>query len=187
MSMDFFAPGNATNIDLREEMHAVLFGSLDLTSQGKQVLVRRLSDTPCAVCWDPLSAGSRRPDCPYCDGEGYQFTEDIQTMFIARGAAPIYKPGILATGQPLQSMYGYTDPNKATAYCEYYVFPDYERYTLPQHHSYDRMYELKVDLEGNTIYPVIHAAKWKMLSVTPIFGDYGRVEYLELGLEKDNI
>jgi hypothetical protein len=187
MSTEWFSIGDASPIDLREELNGLIFGRVDLTPQGKQVLLRRMLDQVCEVCWDPKSGGSTRPHCPYCDGEGHLWSETMETMFIAHGVAPIYKPGILGTGQYPQSSYGYTDPQKATLYAEYSVYPNYERYTLQQNQSYDILYELKVDACGNTVYPLTKSAKWKLLTVTPIFGDYGRVEYLEIGAEKVNL
>ena len=182
--MKFFP--DPQNIDMREEFAAILYGREDVTQQGRLVIHRRILDETCLACWDPNTDGSRRPSCSYCQGEGRMFRERKETMVLFPGVAPVYKPGILGTGQYPQSDYGYTDPNRATAYCEYSVFPDYERYTLQQHKSYDKLYELKVNPNGSAILPLIRTAKWKILGVTPIHGDFGRVEYFELGLEKSN-
>jgi hypothetical protein len=188
MSMDFFSVGNATQIDLREELHALIYGRVDLTPQGKQCLLRRLDlNTTCSACWDPASGGSTRPNCPYCDGEGYLWSETLETFYLAHGVAPIYKPGILASGQFPQSSYGYLDSQKLTIYCEYTVFPNYEAYTFETNKANDKMYELKVDAYGNTIHPLVKAGKWNILTVTPLYGDYGRVEFFECGATKINI
>lgn len=187
MSMNFYSDGDATQIDLREELHAIIFGRVDLTPQGKQVILRRMMDQVCVACWDEHAGASTRANCPYCGGEGHMWSETFETVYIAHGVAPVYKPGILGTGIYPQDSYGYTDPNKATMYAEYSVYPDYEKYTVQVNKSYDKMYELKVDMNGNTVHPIVKAAKWKLLSVTPIFGDYGRVEYFELGTEKENV
>jgi hypothetical protein len=74
--------------------------------------------------------GSHRPNCRYCHGEGYMFRESIVKMAVFRGLAPVYKPGVQATGQYPGCDWGYSDPDRATAFCEYTVSPDYERYTL---------------------------------------------------------
>jgi hypothetical protein len=186
MSTEWFAYGDATAIDLRAEMAALIHGRVDMTPQGKQVVLRRMSNQTCNVCWDPKSGGSTRPHCPYCDGCGYLWSETIETCFMAHGVAPIYKPGILGTGQYPQSSYGYIDPQKLTIYFEYFVYPNYEAYTYQTNKSYDIMFELKVDYNGNTIHPHVRAGKWKVLTVTPMFGDYGRVEFFEVGCEKSN-
>ena len=185
--MNFYAPGNATSINLREQFHYVLFGAPNITAQGKQIILRRFLDQTCSACWDVTSGGSSRPNCPYCGGEGYMWSETLETVYMAHGVAPVYKPGILGTGQYPQQSYGYTDPNKMTVYMEYSVYPNYERYTLQTAPKYDIFYELKVDAVGNTVYPTVRAGKWKLLSLTPMYGDFGRVEFIECGAEKINI
>jgi hypothetical protein len=180
--MDFFP--DSPNIDLREEMHALLFGRLDLLPQGRPFILRRMTDTKC-VCWDLSSGGSKTPNCKYCGGEGYYWTETEFTMWMAQGVAPVYKPGFLANGQYPQEQIGYTDPNRATCYCEYTIFPDYERYTLPTNPSPDKIYALKVDANGNKQIPIVRTGKWKILNVVPLHGDFGRVEFFELTAEKE--
>jgi hypothetical protein len=46
-------------------------------------------------------------------------------------------PGVQATGQYPGCDWGYSDPDHATAFYEYTVFPDYERYTLQTHPAFD--------------------------------------------------
>jgi hypothetical protein len=181
--MDYFP--DISGIDLREEFDALLYGRSDVTPIGRQIMLRRIIDQKC-VCWDELKGGPNRL-CIYCQGEGYLWRETQETMAVFRGIAPVYKPGTMATGQYPQADYGYTDPNNGTAYARYSTYPDYERYTIPQHLSYDKMYELKVDDNGNLSYPLIRTIKWKVLSVVPLMGDFGRVEMFELALEKINI
>ena len=92
--MDFYRD-ISPNIDLRDELHTVLHGSEELAGQGRTVILRRLSNTTCPGCWDPKTGGSTRPNCPYCQGEGYQFIETRELMALFRGVAPVYKPGVL--------------------------------------------------------------------------------------------
>ena len=156
-----------------------------------------MSNTTCPGCWSEKSGGSSLPDCRYCDGEGYQFYEREELIGFFRGAAPVYKGGVLATGQYPQIGTGYVDTNKATGYIEVFrpdgsqTYPDYERYLLMTNKGYDKMYELKVDPEGNVIHnsqgKPIRSAKWKILSVIPVRGDYGRIEFIQLDCEKANI
>ena len=181
--MQYFPDESA--IDLREEMDALLFGRVDVTPIGRQVILRRVTNEKC-VCWDETSGGPDR-DCIYCDGEGYLWTETQETMCIFRGIAPVYKPGVMASGMYPQAEYGYTDPNNGTAFARFDCFLNYERYTIPEHLSYDKLYEIKVNLEGSISYPLSRAIKWKILSVVPVQGDFGRIEYFELALEKENV
>jgi hypothetical protein len=181
--MDFYP--SKTNIDLREEMDAILYGRMDMIPQGRKVILRELTDTFCE-CWDGLEGGPIQ-DCKYCQGEGYKFRERMVTMAIYRGVAPVYKPGYLGKGVYPQNEWGYDDPNRATCYCDYRTFKNYERYTLTEHKYFDKLYEVKLKEDGSVYYPITRSLKWKILNVVPIHGDYGRIEYFELALSKENI
>jgi hypothetical protein len=196
--MDFYGPASngrssfyfATMIDMREEMHKVIFGSVDVPAQGQPVILREFNDIHCPACWSDDQGGSRLPNCRYCDGEGYQFTERAITAVLFAGVAPVYKPAILGSGQYPLSDYGDTDPNRYTGYVEWNVYINYDRYTLPENKTPDKLYQIKVDPNGLAVVDQtgnpVRAAKWKILSLTPIRGDHGRVEYTELGLIKEN-
>jgi len=173
------------NIDLREEMDALLFGRSDVNSIGKRVILRRITNDKC-VCWDETSGGPNRM-CVYCGGEGYLWRETYETMCVVRGIAPVYKPGVLATGSYPMAQYGYTDQNTGTAFARFDCYINYERYTLPEHLSYDKMYELKVNEDGSLFHPLTRTIKWKVLTVVPVHGDFSRIEYFELALEKENV
>ena len=178
--------------DLRTEIHAVIFGSINVPAQGRPVVLRELTDTTCPACWSKDDGNSRRANCTYCQGEGYQFTERLVTMVLFQGVAPIYKPAILGSGKYPEGGYGYTDPERVTIYCEWNIWPNYERYTLPANSAPNKLFEVKIDANGNAVFDPttrqpIRAAKWKVLSVTPMFGDGGRVEFFELGAEKETV
>lgn len=180
--MDFYSL--QSDINLREEMHAILFGRIDVVAQGRPVVLRKLTNTVCA-CWDGVTGGPIG-SCPYCQGEGYQFHETIETMYIAMGVAPVYKPGYLASGQYPQAQYGYDDPNRATGYCSHTVYPDYSRYSNGDVKAFDNIYDLLVKDEGGIKYPITRIAKYRVLNLTPLHGDFGRVEFFELSLAKIN-
>lgn len=185
--MDFYGDNLASNIDLRFEFDKILFGGIDVVAQGRQMVLREFTDTPCPYCWDPVTSSARISNCPYCHGEAYQFTERVVTMALYAGIAPVYKPGVQGTGQYPTADYGTTDPDKASAFARYDTWPNYERFTFPQNAINNKLYELKVDFNGRTVQPLVRAAKWKMLSITPMHGDFGRVEYFECGLEKETV
>lgn len=172
------------NIDLRKELDIILRGGADMVAQGRTVILRELSDTTCS-CWNKLEGGSAKPDCIYCQGEGYLWRERKLIAFLAEGVAPIYKPGFLATGAYPQAEWGFTDPDRATAYCDYRTFPNYERYTLRQQQRFDKIYDLKVKEDGSLFYPIVRTSKWKVVDVFPYRGDYSRVEFFELSLSKE--
>ena len=186
-TIDFYQ----SSTDMRVEMHNVLFGSPDVPPQGRWFILRELTDTTCTACWSP-DGGTHRANCPYCDGEGYQFRERMIVMALFYGVAPVYKPSVLGTGQYPAAQWGYTDPDRATAYAEWSTWPNYERYTLPDNSAPDKLFEVKTDSNGQAMRDIakkspIRVAKWKMLSITPITGDGGRVEYFEIGLDKEVI
>lgn len=172
-------------IDLRDEMAEIIYGGAFQPGVGRPVIVRRLTDKHCG-CWDGLS-GSANPRCPACQGEGYQFRETQHLMYIARNFGTVLGSSTPITQQNQLAPAGITDSQRAVAYAEYDVFPDYERYTRPSHRAMDKLYELKVTAEGDLYHPIVRTAKWKIRSVTPQHGDFGRVEYLELGLDAENL
>jgi hypothetical protein len=181
-----------SNTDLRMAMHTTIFGSATFIGQGRPFVLRELTNTVCTACWSKNDGNSSVSNCIYCDGEGYQFTERVITAILTAGIAPVYKAGVFGTGQYPEAAYGATDPTKATIYCEWNIFPNYEKYTLPSFDEPDKMFEIKVDPNGRPMYDPtsrqpIRIGKWKLLSVTPLFGDYGRVEYFELSCEKSII
>lgn len=171
--------------DLREEFAALLLGSFDEPGIGRPVIYRKLSDTNCS-CWDGLT-GSPDPNCKYCQGEGYLFTEVEHLVYIARNFGSVLG-GATQVGQQSQlAEFGYTDSNRAIAYTFWDAIPDYERYSIPSRRAPDKIYELKVDSGGQIVLPLIRLDKWAIRSLTAHNGDYGRVEYFELGLERISV
>lgn len=179
----FFDP---IGFDLRREFHALLYGDYTGAGIGRPVILRQVTDTPC-VCFNSKT-DTGNPHCHYCQGEGYQFHEKlVERIYIARsfgsvlgGSTQIAQQGALAT-------YGVTDPHKAVAYAEWDVYLNYGRYMNAENKVLDKLYELEVDSAGNRVRPLKRVAKWRVKSVIPHHGDNGRVEYIELGLEKENV
>lgn len=178
--------------NIRQQMHDIIFGSLDIPAQGQPIILREFHDVFCPACWSPDQGGSKDLNCVYCGGEGYEFTERMLTMALFAGVAPVYKPAILGTGQYPLSQYGDNDPNRYTGFTEWTTWLDYDRFTLPKNKTPDKLYQVKVDGVGRAVYDSttgqpVRAAKWKILSVTPIRGDQGQVSYFELGLIKESV
>lgn len=171
-----------SNFDLREEFEQMIMGSFEAPGIGRPVVYRKLSDINCK-CWDGLT-GSPDPNCIYCGGEGFEFTETLILTYIAKNFGSVLG-GATQLGQQSQlATPGYFESDKAIAYLSYYNIPDYERYTAPHRKAPDKIYELKVDDFGNLVVPNIRMDKWIIRSLTPHHGDHGRVEFIELGLEK---
>lgn len=171
-----FYPAN-TPFDLRDALNKVLYGSVTEPPMGQVILWRQLTDTKCA-CWDNSSGGPIQ-SCTYCQGEGYQFYESLQTVYINRQQVP--KPG---SAFPLSPIGLGNIPQDVVAYSEYSMFPNYEAYTFTTKANFDKIYELKVNDDGTLVVPYIKTKKWILQNVTPYIGDYGRVEYFALGLKQ---
>ena len=99
---------------------------------------------------------------------------------MADGTAPLYKPGVFGSGQYPMTQWGEADPSKATGYTSWFYFPNYERYTFRQQKHYDKILDLKVDGNGDVVYPQVVTAKFKVMNVVPRHGDGGKVEHVEL-------
>ncbi len=172
--------------DLRREMHDFLFGNYEEAGKGRPLLLRRIKDQKC-VCWDPVTSSSNNPACRYCTGEGFLWTETLETGYVARNFGSVLNPAAVISSQDKLNMAGYGDENRALAFFEFSVFPNYERYTIPTHPTNDSLYELRVDPDGTMTRPVVRVAKWQIRSVTPHQGDNGRVEYFECGLDSESL
>ena len=170
------------SFDLRFEMHELLYGNYDQAPIGRPLLLRRIKDQKC-VCWVSTEGGGD-PNCKYCGGEGYLWTETLETGYITRNFGSVQNPATVISQENRLAQLGYEDENRALCFFEYTVFPNYERYLRPDHPSFDSLYELKVDPDGTLTRPVIRTAKWNVRSATPHQGDGGRVEFFELGLDK---
>lgn len=172
--------------DLREHLQATLRGDLVSPGIGRPVIIRKITDTPC-WCFNQQT-GSGNPHCASCQGEGFQFKEIfVKEVYIARSFGSVLGSSTQISQQSALSGYGYTDPHKAVAYTEHTTYPDYDRYVKGENKVPDKLYELKVDEDGNLVHPPVRMAKWKIKSVIPHHGDMGRVEFIELGLDKENI
>lgn len=174
------------NIDLRDEMHAILFGGVDIPPQGHNMVLRELTDQFCS-CWNGVETGSIQPKCAYCQGEGYLWRERQIVAYLTYGVAPVYKPAFQASGDYPQTSWGFDDNERAIGFCEYTTFPNYERYTIKTEKKFDKLYDLKVGPSGSLIFPNIRTAKWKVLDVLPYRGDNGRIEYFMLSLAKETV
>jgi hypothetical protein len=210
---------DAETFSLRDELHALLFGDMQNPGIGRPVLLRRVSDQRC-VCFDGVT-GSPHPGCRYCAGEGYLYTEVLHTVYLSKNQGSVLGATTGLSQQNAVAQWGMSDDTRALAYCEFNVFPDYERYLIPTTQTTDKLFELKVDDAGSLITRpwaaagtwgalsdltlgelegrswdslsgqpgwtggVIRTAKWKIKSVTPHHGDFGRVEILEVGLEHE--
>lgn len=180
---DFYP--EAKTFDLRDEFRGLLYGDFIQQGIGQKVLIRRIYDQKC-VCFNQ-SSGSANPSCVRCQGEGYLWTETLETGYIGKNIGSVLSGASSIPNQNQTAAWGTADENRALGYFEHSAFPNYERYMRPDHPTYDKIYELKVDDDGEMIQPPVRTAKWKIRSLTPHRGDAGRVEFVECGLDKENV
>lgn len=174
-----------TAFDLREWFANILNGDFEQPGQGRPAVYRKLSNTKCE-CYNNLT-GSPDPNCTYCQGEGFLFTEEVKTVYIAKNFGSVLGSSTQIQQQSQIAEFGVTDSNRALGFMFWYDIPDYERYGIPTRPAPDKLFELKVGPNGGTYYPLTRVTEWRIRSVTPQQGDNGRVEYFELGLEKVSV
>jgi len=171
-------------LDIRSNFDEFIDGSPMESPKGRPIVHRKITNTPCA-CWDE-SRGGGDPNCTYCDGEGFLWSEIFTVAYFASnfgnvtGAAPAVTRN--ADLQPL----GFVDDSKCVAFMKADAFPDYSSYLNRSRRVYDAVYEVQLNPDGTVFYPLVRAAKWRVNILTPHHGDYGKVEYFELVLEKKN-
>ena len=168
-------------MDLRHEFHSLLHGGGTIRPIGRPVLLRRFLDLPC-VCYDKVR-GSGDPNCLYCQGEGWHFTETLETAYIGKMIA-ILGASVMARQRMTLEQTGYMDEDRCLMHFEHTVFPDYEKYTRSDLKVPDSVYELKVNEDGSLYTPIVRTAKWIIRTVVPHHGDYGRIEFFEVVCEK---
>lgn len=179
------------SFDIRDEIDDLLFGGWETPAQGATVIIRRILDQRC-ICFDqPPDPGSADPNCRYCLGVGFYWTEDLETAILEKNFGSVLNPSTVIAQDNAITPIGVTDDSRALAFMRYSAFPNWERYTIPENPTYDRLYELKVDDDGQLIHTpetadgLIRVADWQIRSFVPHRGDYSRVEYFELGLQKE--
>ena len=171
-----------TAFDLREQFQWIMMGDVEGPGIARPATYRKLSNTQC-TCFNK-EAGSPDPNCIYCKGEGYLFTEEIKMVYFAKNFGSVLGSSTQISQQSQLTIAGVVDDNKALAFMFWYDIPDYERYSIPTRPAPDKIFEIKVDSAGQMDDPPILTDEWRVRSVTAHQGDNGRVEYFELGLEK---
>jgi hypothetical protein len=174
-----------TAFDLREQFEWLMFGNFEDPGVARPAIYRKLTNTPC-TCFDKLS-GSPDPNCTYCAGEGYLFTEEVKQVYFAKNFGSVLGSSTQIPQQSQLAEYGVTDANRCLGFMFWYDIPDYERYSIPTRPAPDKLFELKVYGDGELDPHLIRTEEWRVRSVTGHHGDNGRVEFFELGLEKVSV
>jgi hypothetical protein len=174
-----------TTFDLREWFEWTMLGNNEDPGIARPAVYRKITNTPC-TCFDKLG-GSPDPNCVYCRGEGYLFTEEIKMIYFAKNFGSVLGSSTQISQQSQLAPYGTTDANKCLAFMFWYDIPDYERYSIPTREVPDKLFELKTLPDGSMDPAQIRTEEWRVRSATAHHGDNGRVEYFELGCEKVSV
>jgi len=166
---------NKGEVDLRAEIHEILFGSTKEVAKGRLFILRRPrrdSNGKIIVC--PCVSGfSQEPDqdtpCEFCWGEGFIWDEQWVTMYkqivFPRG-------GAFRRSEPLEAGISYS--MTAYFYCEFNIEPTRK----------DKIIEIDTNMDG-LIREYKRLAKFRIISPEPFCSDNGRVEYWRLGTVVD--
>lgn len=174
-----------TSFDLREQFEWMMLGSFEDPGIARPAVYRKLSTTRC-TCFD-TQAGSPDPNCVYCAGEGYLFTEEIKMVYFAKNFGSVLGSSTQINQQSQIAPYGTADANRSLGFMFWNDIPDYERYSIPTRPAPDKLFELKTLPDGTMDPNQIRTEQWRVRSATAHHGDNGRVEYFELGLEKVSV
>jgi len=171
--------------DMREQFDYIMNGTYEEPGIARGIIYRKLSNTQCK-CYQQLG-GSPDPNCTYCLGEGYLFTEEQKMAYLAKNFGSVLGSATQIQQQSQLSEYGYSDSNRCLCFMFWYDILDYERYAIPTRPSPDKIFELKT-LDDGTVDPnLIRITEWRVRDMTDHHGANGRVEYFELGLEKVSV
>ena len=155
--------------DLRKEINSMFFGGAHEIAKAHKALFRRMRRDENnhlieCECRDPLT---KEPDiditCPYCLGEGYKWDEEwvyLRTVDIGSSTA-----ALVFNTRPMSP--GEINISLRVFYLEYSVRPTY----------YDRIVELKSDIEGSPTKPYQRFKIYKPQTVQALRSDNGRVEF----------
>jgi hypothetical protein len=179
-------PGGATqgNIDLRAELHKILFGDIHHPPQGHKILVRHMtSQCPCMIggtgssTWDSdIGEKHKEPDtkCSVCHGEGFVYSDVPYTA---------YRSMIGSKSGSILASYEETPPGIVAIMGFNYFF----EYSTPIA-DVDKIVELKLDLSGGL--PVNNGLanqieKFKIIQLINYRADNGRVEFIRAICERE--
>lgn len=171
-----------TTFDLREWFEWTMLGNFEDPGIARPAIYRKLSNTMCA-CFTKLT-GSPDPNCVYCQGEGYLFTEEQKMVYFAKNFGSVLGSSTQISQQSQIAPTGVIDDNKCLAFMFWYDIPDYERYSIPTRPAPDKLFEIKTEGDGSADPNLTRTESWRIRSLTAHHGDNGRVEYFELGCEK---
>jgi len=178
MSFNPYVNLSNTEADLRKELTDMFFGNDYEVAKGHRVLLRRMrrdsNDLPIACeCVDELTQEAT-PKCPSCLGEGWLWDEEwVTTRRVDIGST--------ANKLILKNMHmgpGIVNVDTIVFFFEFDVQPTW----------YDRIVELREDINGTPLIPYRRYKVHRPQSVIDYRSDNGRIEFYAVYVsQKDSI
>ncbi len=174
-------PNAVRSIDLRAQLHSLLFGDRAHPGQGRKLIIRSMTAVcPCVEEENGQKHREPDPNCSICQGEGYTFKDSIFTGW--KSIIDSHSGAIVGTF--VEQMPGLTNIMGHN-----FIF----EWNVPIR-PIDKIIEFDLDIEGNP--PVGKTAaqdavlsyqykKFKIIQVIPYRGDHGRVEYMRVIGERE--
>ena len=176
MGINFY-PLPSKEIDLREELNKMLFGSDEEVPKGQYIVLRRmrrntgvsypikesdLQRCPCAAKQD--FEADRVTLCQWCDGERFLFDDELVVAYKASkfNYVDVEMPRPESTMAFSQSFF----------YCEAPIMPS----------RFDKIIEPIIDIEGKLISPVQIKIRHNIEMAEPFRSDFGRIEFWRIGV-----
>lgn len=167
-------------IDLREQLANMYAGTAFEIAKSNKALLRRFrrDDDGKLIACDCQSALTREPDldqyCQFCYSEGYYSDEewiDVRRIMVSSSTVDFTK-------RDLYLKLGTANIQTVVYFLESKVVPTY----------YDRIVELKTDVDGNLVKPYIRTHIYRIQTLIDNRSDDGRVEFWTVHCsEKDTI
>ena len=157
-----------SEVDLRAEFDQLIFGDSTHIAHGRLVLIRHMRrdadgyPTKC-TCTSVKQTVEPDPDCSYCSGEGYLWSEewiDCYSMHVNADSGMARKYLHMAPGL------------ERTDYILFFF-----RYGTDIKYE-DKIVEVKLDDEGDLVLPYVREAIHKPNTIKKMRSDHGRVEYI---------
>jgi len=166
-------------IDLRQELKDILYGSASLLPHGQLGLLRRMRKDdagkliPCP-CVDPLTGeGDRDYLCPVCLGESYLWDEEYITFYKTEVAGR----EVAFAGKEIKHQGGILNVKTILFYMEWFVNPT----------EHDRIIELELGLDGAPLNPIKRKQVNVITTAQDYRSDFGRVEYFRCATYEDEV
>lgn len=174
----FTSSSSGGEVDLRQEMDATLYGSVYEIAKGRPVVLRRMRLTPAGqlipcACTDPLTGEpDRDTKCAYCFGERFLWDEVWITAYKMEVSS---QEGFARKPQPNEP--GVSITPLVFFYMDYTVQPS----------KYDKIVEMKLDIEGNIVVPITREAIFQIATAEDFRSDNGRVEYWRCAVNEESV